>query len=81
MKQTQTRGLECGRGGVDMTFNFAFEKPERFCLGVIKTKLIQANLIVTRCLASMKTDCVISEPCYNDVIYNRHITRSPPIGA
>ena len=37
---------------------------------------IQVNLIITQSLGSMKTDCVISELCYNEVIYNRHITYS-----
>ena len=30
--------------------------------------LIQVNLIITLSLGSMKTDRVISEPCYNEVI-------------
>ena len=37
--------------------------------------LIQVNLIITLSLGSMKTDRVISEPCYNEVIYNRHIAK------
>ena len=36
---------------------------------------IQVNLIITLSLGSMKTDRVISEPCYNEVIYNRHIAK------
>ena len=35
---------------------------------------IQVNLI-TLCWGSMETDRVISEPCYNEVVYNRHITK------
>ena len=34
---------------------------------------LQVNLIITLSLGSMKTDRVISEPCFNEVIYNRHI--------
>ena len=33
---------------------------------------IQINLIITLSLGSKETDRVISEPCYNEVIYNRH---------
>ena len=36
--------------------------------------IIQVNLIITLSLGSMKTNRVISEPCYNEVIYNRHIS-------
>ena len=36
---------------------------------------IQVNLIITLSLGSMKTDRVISEPCNNEVIYNRHIAK------
>ena len=36
---------------------------------------VQVNLIITLSLGSMKTDRVISEPCYNEVIYNRHIVK------
>ena len=36
---------------------------------------IQVNLIITLSLGSMETDRVISEPCYNEVIYNRHIAK------
>ena len=36
---------------------------------------VQVNLIITLSLGSMKTDRVISEPCYNEVIYNRHIAK------
>ena len=38
-------------------------------------KEVQVNLITTLSLGSMKTDRVISEPCYNEVIYNRHIAK------
>ena len=37
--------------------------------------MVQVNLIITLSLGSMKTDRVISEPCYNEVIYNRHIAK------
>ena len=36
---------------------------------------LQVNLIITLSLGSMKTDHVISESCYNEVIYNRHIAK------
>ena len=36
---------------------------------------VQVNLIITLSLGSMKTDRVISKPCYNEVIYNRHIAK------
>ena len=32
--------------------------------------MVQVNLIITLSLGSMETDCVISESCYNEVIYN-----------
>ena len=35
--------------------------------------VLQVNLIITLSLGSLETDRVISEPCYNEVIYNRHI--------
>ena len=38
-------------------------------------RIVQVNLIITLSLGSMKTDHVISEPCYNEVIYNRHIAK------
>ena len=38
-------------------------------------QLVQVNLIITLSLGSMETDRVISEPCYNEVIYNRYITK------
>ena len=37
--------------------------------------LVQVNLITTLSLGSKETDRVISEPCYNEVIYNRHIAK------
>ena len=37
--------------------------------------VLQVNLIITLSLGSMETDRVISEPCYNEVIYNRYITK------
>ena len=40
-----------------------------------ESELIQVNLIITLSLGSMETDRVISEPCYNEVIYNRHIAK------
>ena len=36
---------------------------------------IQVNLIITLSLVSIETDRVISEPCYNEVIYYRHIAK------
>ena len=36
---------------------------------------VQVNLIITLSLGSMETDRVIGEPCYNEVIYNRHIAK------
>ena len=36
---------------------------------------IQVNLIRTLSVGSMKTDRVISEPCYNEVIYYRYIAK------
>ena len=38
-------------------------------------KVIQVKLIITLSLGSMETDHVIGEPCYNEVIYNRHIAK------
>ena len=46
--------------------------PSRLINGFI---LLQVNLIKTLSLGSMETDRVISEPCYNEVIYNRHIAK------
>ena len=34
--------------------------------------MVQVNLIITLSLGSIETDHVISELCYNEVIYNRH---------
>ena len=36
---------------------------------------VQVNLIITLSLGSIETDCVISEPCYNEVIYYGHIAK------
>ena len=36
-------------------------------------KELQVNLIITLSLGSMETDRVISEPCYNEAVYNRYI--------
>ena len=36
---------------------------------------IQANLIITLSLGSIETDRVISEPCYNEVTFYRHIVK------
>ena len=36
---------------------------------------IQVNLIITLSFGSMETDSVISEPYYNEVIYNRHLAK------
>ena len=38
-------------------------------------RVVQVNLIIMLSLGSMETDCVISEPFYNEVIYNRHIEK------
>ena len=35
----------------------------------------QPHYFITLSLGSMETDSVISEPCYNEVIYNRYITK------
>ena len=43
--------------------------------------VIQANLIITLSLGSMETDRVIGEPCYNEVIYNRHYSKIINLGA
>ena len=36
---------------------------------------IQVNLIITLSLGSTETDRVISELCYNEVIYYRHMAK------
>ena len=36
---------------------------------------VQANLIITLSLGSIETDRVISEPCYNEVTFYRHIVK------
>ena len=43
--------------------------------GKVGRFVVQVNLIITLFLGSMKTEHVISEPCYNEVIYNRHIVK------
>ena len=64
---------------------------KRITLGAFKLKLepfvqvqaenfkvlikIQVNLIITLSLKSMETDRVVSELCYNEVIYNTHIAK------
>ena len=51
-----------------MTLQFCYSrKTEEYAL--------QANLIITLSLGSIKTDRVISEPCYNEVTYYRHIAK------
>ena len=42
---------------------------------------IQVNLIITLSLGSIETDRVISELCYNEVIYYRHIAKKINLGA
>ena len=37
--------------------------------------LVQANLIVMLSLGSIETDSVLSEFCYNEVIYYSHIAK------
>ena len=46
-----------------------------FCFDIELTTYIQVNLIIMLSLGSMETDHVISEQCYNEVIYNRYITK------
>ena len=41
----------------------------------IETLCIQVNLIIMLSLGSIETDRVISEPCYNEVIYYRHMAK------
>ena len=43
--------------------------------------MIQANLIITLSLGSIETDHVISEPCYNEVTFYRHIVKIINLGA
>ena len=53
------------------------------CIQVMLSKLIrmflvlQANLIITLSLGSIETGPVISEPCYNEVTFYRHIIYRP----
>ena len=50
--------------------------PLRLCDTSGMLLYIQVSLIITLSLGSMETDRVISEPCYNEVIYNtRHIAK------
>ena len=44
-------------------------------VGGTKTNYVQANLIITLSLGSIETDRVISEPCYNEVTFYRHIVK------
>ena len=44
-------------------------------LDVSRGGIVQVNLIITLSLGSMETDRVIGAPCYNEVIYNRHIAK------
>ena len=37
-------------------------------ISILRPSKVQVNLIITLSLGSMKTDRVISEPCYNKVI-------------
>ena len=41
----------------------------------VTSPAIQANLIITLSLGSIETDRVISEPCYNEVTFYRHIVK------
>ena len=50
-------------------------KTEEVIRGECLVFLVLCNLIITLSLGSMKTDHVISEPCYSEVIYNRHIAK------
>ena len=36
---------------------------------------VQVNLIITLSMGSTESDRVISESCYNEVAYNRHIVK------
>ena len=56
-------------------FIFSFGYQTEIHNVLIKIHNVQVNLIITLSLGSMKTDRVISEPCYNEVIYNRHIAK------
>ena len=51
------------------------EKQRELTIQLCRVKKLQVNLIITLSLGSMETDRVISEPCYNEVIYNRHIAK------
>ena len=49
------------------------EKQSRVCYNMNLT--LQANLIITLSLGSIETDRVISESCYNEVSFYRHIVK------
>ena len=55
--------------------HWSCSSPERLSHCKLMRFKLQVNLITTLSLGSMKTDRVISEPCYNEVIYNRHIAK------
>ena len=38
-------------------------------------KNVQVNLIITLSLGSIEGDRVISEPCYTEVVFYRHIAK------
>ena len=46
-----------------------------FLWGEGTISVIQYNLIITLSLGSIEVDRVISEPCYNEVTYYRHIAK------
>ena len=49
---------------------------ELFILEATKKNLpVQVNLIITLSIGSIETDRLISEPCYIEVIYYRHIAK------
>ena len=46
-----------------------------FCGYVLDQYLLQVNLIIMLSFGSTESDRDISEPCYNEVAYNRHIVK------
>ena len=50
------------------------EADQRLCFRFTDSTIpLQANLIITLSLGSIETDSVISEPCYNEATFYRHI--------
>ena len=50
-------------------------------IGPFHMNEIQFNLIIMLSLGSKETDHVISEPCFNEVIYIRHYSKIIILGA